>query len=50
MNAQTHVVQANVTDDIAVNLIENAEEKKQFNNSVKAVKNLTALAKKLTSK
>ena len=28
----------------------NAEEKKQFNNSVKAVKNLTALAKKLTSK
>ena len=25
-------------------------EKKQFNNSVKAVKNLTALAKKLTSK
>ena len=28
----------------------NTEEKKQFNNSVKAVKNLTALAKKLTSK
>ena len=28
----------------------NVEEKKQFNNSVKAVKNLTALAKKLTSK
>ena len=28
----------------------NAEEKKQFNNSMKAVKNLTALAKKLTSK
>ena len=28
----------------------NAEEKKQFNNSVKAVKNLTVLAKKLTSK
>ena len=28
----------------------NSNEKKQFNNSVKAVKNLTALAKKLTSK
>ena len=28
----------------------NSDEKKQFNNSVKAVKNLTALAKKLTSK
>ena len=28
----------------------NTSEKKQFNNSVKAVKNLTALAKKLTSK
>jgi len=28
----------------------NSSEKKQFNNSVKAVKNLTALAKKLTSK
>ena len=28
----------------------NANEKKQINNSVKAVKNLTALAKKLTSK
>ena len=28
----------------------NANEKKEFNNSVKAVKNLTALAKKLTSK
>ena len=28
----------------------NAKEKKQFNHSVKAVKNLTALAKKLISK
>jgi hypothetical protein len=28
----------------------NANEKKEFNNSVKAVKNLTALAKILTSK
>ena len=28
----------------------NFDEKKQFNNSVKAVKNLTALANKLTSK
>ena len=28
----------------------NGEEKEQFNHSVKAVKNLTALAKKLTSK
>ena len=28
----------------------NVDEKKQFNNSVKAVKNLTSLAKKLTSK
>mgnify|MGYP005739376639 FL=1 len=33
-----------------IELTLNAEEKKQFNNSVKAVKNLTALAKKLTSK
>ena len=33
-----------------IELTLNSEEKKQFNNSVKAVKNLTALAKKLTSK
>ena len=48
VGVQVIIGKKGVEKDIELTL--NAEEKKQFNNSVKAVKNLTALAKKITSK